>query len=123
MGKSDDDRPDGVFPLSGWRPSLPTDATRPMHTRPMHTETRVTERPQTHAEGAAPQARPIGIIVNGEPKSTRAPTLATLIDELDFAGLRVATAVNGDFVPAGRRASCELAAGDRIEIVSARQGG
>lgn len=65
----------------------------------------------------------IEIIVNGEPHQTSAATLHALIGELDFAGVRVATAVNGDFVPASQRSDRALQAGDKIEVVSARQGG
>lgn len=68
-------------------------------------------------------AAEIEIVVNGETRMTNAPTLEALIAELDLAGVRVATAVNGDFVPAAARAGKRLAAGDRIEVVSARQGG
>ena len=64
----------------------------------------------------------IEVTVNGEPYATAAATLATLIGELDFAGVRVATAVNGDFVPAGAREKTPIEPGDKIEIVSARQG-
>ncbi|MBU1211917.1 MAG: sulfur carrier protein ThiS [Alphaproteobacteria bacterium] len=63
------------------------------------------------------------VTVNGEPHATSAATLDALVGELDFAGVRVATAVNGDFVPAGAREKTPLEPGDKIEIVSARQGG
>jgi sulfur carrier protein len=63
------------------------------------------------------------VAVNGEACETAAVTLAELVAERGLARARVATAVNGDFVPAGRRASVSIAAGDRIEIVSPRQGG
>lgn len=63
------------------------------------------------------------VIVNGSPATTRAATLAELVDELGFEDARVATAVNGDFVPARARADTRLGADDRIEIVSPRQGG
>ena len=63
------------------------------------------------------------IRVNGQQRSTEARTLAELVDEAGFAGVRVATAVNGDFVPERARVSRELADGDQIEIVSPRQGG
>lgn len=65
----------------------------------------------------------IKISVNGQSRETGAETLAALIAELDFANLRVATAMNGEFVPAGARAATRLSAGDEIEVVSARQGG
>lgn len=63
------------------------------------------------------------IIVNGEPLATGADTLANLLTELDLQEARVATARNGDFVPAPARAETRLQAGDRIEIVSPRHGG
>lgn len=65
----------------------------------------------------------IRISVNGEAVETHATTLAALVDERGLAGQRVATAVNGDFVPASRRVDAILKPGDRIEIVSPRQGG
>ncbi len=63
------------------------------------------------------------VVVNGEPLTTEARTLAELVAEAGFADTRVATAVNGDFVPERARAERQLAEGDRIEIVSPRQGG
>ena len=65
----------------------------------------------------------IEIIVNGRKASTAAATLAELVNEHDLSGTRVATALNGDFVPEGKRATTSLRSGDRVEIVSARQGG
>lgn len=63
------------------------------------------------------------IIVNGEPTLTEARTLAQLIIEAGYGDARVATAVNGDFVPERARSARLLAEGDRVEIVSPRQGG
>lgn len=66
---------------------------------------------------------PIELIVNGEPRESRAETLADLIAADNFGDARIATAVNGTFVAVRARAAHALEAGDRIEIVSARQGG
>lgn len=66
---------------------------------------------------------PIRVTVNGSDIETSASDLAALIVDMDFAGERVATAVNGEFVRKDARASLRLAPGDRIEILSARQGG
>ena len=66
---------------------------------------------------------PESIIVNGEPTVAAASTLAELLTSLGYAAQKVATALNGDFVPEKARAGTRLAAGDRIEIVSPRQGG
>lgn len=63
------------------------------------------------------------LVVNGEPTEARASSLAGLLDELGYGGLKVATAVNGAFVAERRRAETPLADGDRIEIVAPRQGG
>jgi len=63
------------------------------------------------------------VVLNGEPATTRAATLAELVAEQNLAGLKVATAHNGAFVPERARTGTPLAAGDRIEIVSPRQGG
>ncbi len=63
------------------------------------------------------------ILVNGEPSETNADTLAALITERGLQSLKVATAINGVFVPEMQRAERKLAPGDRVEILSARQGG
>jgi sulfur carrier protein len=65
----------------------------------------------------------IELIVNGRKASTVASTMAELVEEQEVARLKVATALNGRFVPEARRATTALNAGDRVEIVSARQGG
>jgi sulfur carrier protein len=65
----------------------------------------------------------LSISLNGEALLTQSTTLEDLLVELGFAGRKVATAHNGDFVPERARAGTRLAAGDRIEVVSARQGG
>ena len=67
--------------------------------------------------------RQFEIIVNGRPVLSEAGTLGALLEEHELLGAKVATALNGHFVPAGRRATTHLNPGDRIEIVSARQGG
>ena len=65
----------------------------------------------------------ISVVINGRAVSTAAATLDGLLTEQGFVGLKVATALNGDFVPERARPSAKLAGGDRIEVVSARQGG
>lgn len=70
-----------------------------------------------------PAARAAEIIVNGRGITTRAGTLAALLAEQGLAEAKVATALNGDFVPERARAATPVGAGDRVEIVSARQGG
>jgi sulfur carrier protein len=63
------------------------------------------------------------ITVNGEARITHAKSLDELCRELGFADAKIATARNGDFVPAKAREAAFLAEGDAIEIVSPRQGG
>ncbi|MDX2156557.1 MAG: sulfur carrier protein ThiS [Hyphomicrobiaceae bacterium] len=63
------------------------------------------------------------LVVNGEAREASAGSLAALLDELGYGGQKVATALNGDFVPERARAGTRLAPGDRIEIVAPRQGG
>jgi sulfur carrier protein len=60
--------------------------------------------------------------VNGAAMDVGAATLAELLVEAGYAG-RVATAVNGDFVPERARIETKLRPGDRIEILTPRQGG
>ncbi len=63
------------------------------------------------------------ITVNGEPREVAATTLAEALAALDYTDAIVATALNGEFVPARKRAATQLGEGDRIEIVAPRQGG
>jgi sulfur carrier protein len=63
------------------------------------------------------------ITVNGESRTTQARTLDDLCRELGLSDLKIATALNGEFVPAKARADTSLAEGDLIEVVSPRQGG
>lgn len=63
------------------------------------------------------------ITLNGEPQETRAETLDELCASLGFGDMKVATALNGEFVPASRRPETHLSPNDRIEIVAPRQGG
>lgn len=63
------------------------------------------------------------LVVNGKPVSSQAAVLSELLQEQEFGTVRVATALNGQFVAAAARSHATLKSGDRIEIVSARQGG
>jgi sulfur carrier protein len=63
------------------------------------------------------------VIVNGEPREVAAGTLAEALQALDYGEVKVATALNGEFVPARSRGATPVKDGDRIEIVSPRQGG
>lgn len=63
------------------------------------------------------------LVVNGEAREVRGATLAGLLDELGYGGQKVATALNGEFVPVRLRAATRLAQGDEVEVVAPRQGG
>ncbi len=65
----------------------------------------------------------IELTVNGRKATTSARTVAELVNEQNGGASRIATALNGSFVPERLRATTRLNAGDRVEIVSARQGG
>ncbi len=63
------------------------------------------------------------ITVNGEARVTEASSLEELCRELGYGEAKIATARNGDFVPARARAGVALSEGDAIEVLSPRQGG
>ncbi|SHO67243.1 sulfur carrier protein [Pseudoxanthobacter soli DSM 19599] len=63
------------------------------------------------------------VFINGEPVEIVAGTLADALAELDYGDQTVATALNGRFVPAAQRPARPLADGDKVEIVTPRQGG
>ncbi len=71
----------------------------------------------------APAAAGLAVRLNGEPRETTARTLADLVAEAGYGDAKIATAVNGDFVPVRARASMILKSGDHVEIVAPRQGG
>lgn len=68
-------------------------------------------------------AQTIRIDVNGATERVASHMLDEVVTELGYGAARIATAVNGTFIPAGDRAAFVLADGDRVEIVSPRQGG
>ena len=64
------------------------------------------------------------ILVNDERHDVTAGNLAALLDELGYdANSRIATAVDGSFVAASRRAVHVLHDGARVEILAPMQGG
>ena len=66
----------------------------------------------------------MNLVINGQSRQFPAAlTVAALIEELGFAGKRIAVERNGDIVPRGRHAETQLADGDRLEIVVAVGGG
>lgn len=63
------------------------------------------------------------LIVNGEPKEIAARSVEALLGELDYAGTHLAVAVNHDVVPRSKWAEVALRDGDKVEIITPRQGG
>ena len=69
------------------------------------------------------QGDQIAVVVNGERCLTRAATIAALVADCGYGEAKIATALNGSFVPAKSRAATPLSDGDHVEIVAPRQGG
>ncbi|MFF2776316.1 sulfur carrier protein ThiS [Streptomyces sp. NPDC058052] len=66
----------------------------------------------------------MNVSVNGEPRALAAPvSLASLVAGLTTAPSGVAAAVNETVVPRGEWATTLLADGDRVEVLTAVQGG
>jgi sulfur carrier protein len=65
----------------------------------------------------------VKITVNGQEQETQASTLAQLCRDLGYGDAKIATAVNGEFVPVAARRETVLREHDKVEIVSPRQGG
>lgn len=63
------------------------------------------------------------ILVNGALHDTAAADLAAALKELGYGESVVATALNGEFVPATSRSDAPLTEGDRLEVVAPMQGG
>lgn len=56
-------------------------------------------------------------------RDAASPTLAAMLRACGYAGATVATAVNGEFVPACERDAIRLQDGDRVEVLAPMQGG
>lgn len=63
------------------------------------------------------------IEVNGTAHQVTAATVAEALAELGWETARVATALNGDFLPKAARATTVLRDGDRLEVLAPMQGG
>ena len=63
------------------------------------------------------------LMINGEPREIEAATVAEALAALDMTDARVATALNGAFVPAAARDATPVSQGDALEIVAPMQGG
>ncbi|MFD1746357.1 sulfur carrier protein ThiS [Rhizobium helianthi] len=63
------------------------------------------------------------LIVNGETHDLAIATLGELLAALEYEGEWLATAVNAELVHREEREGFPLSEGDRIEVLSPRQGG
>ena len=63
------------------------------------------------------------VVAGAQEPAPAPPTLETLLLAWGYGGATVATAVNGEFVPARARPQTPLQDGDRIEVLAPMQGG
>lgn len=63
------------------------------------------------------------ITLNGESRDLTGPTVQDALAQIGLAEARVATALNGAFLPASVRAATTLKDGDALEVVAPMQGG
>ncbi|WFE75678.1 sulfur carrier protein ThiS [Roseinatronobacter sp. S2] len=63
------------------------------------------------------------IEVNGDAQNVLATNVEDALRELGWQGARVATALNGEFLPKAARATTDLSDGDRLEVLAPMQGG
>lgn len=63
------------------------------------------------------------IEVNGEQRDVVATNVSEALAELGLGEARVATALNGTFVSAAARDDTPLSPSDRLEVLTAMQGG
>ncbi|MFZ5692905.1 MAG: sulfur carrier protein ThiS [Pseudomonadota bacterium] len=63
------------------------------------------------------------LIVNGKPMTITSMRVDALLRELEYEGTHYAVAVNYRVVPRARWNETELRNGDKVEILTPRQGG
>lgn len=63
------------------------------------------------------------ITLNGEIRELDGPSVQDALAQIGLSEARVATALNGDFLPAASRAGTTLKDGDALEVVAPMQGG
>nr|WP_294916795.1 sulfur carrier protein ThiS [uncultured Neokomagataea sp.] len=63
------------------------------------------------------------ILVNDEQREVTNTTLATILNELGYGGARIATALNGTFIPASQRDTVTIMEGASLEVLAPMQGG
>jgi sulfur carrier protein len=65
----------------------------------------------------------VNIIVNGENRNIINVNLTFALDELGYKEMKLATALNGEFVSVQARDNINLKEGDKLEVLSPQQGG
>ena len=65
----------------------------------------------------------MNIIVNGQNQNISRVNLSMVLEELGYKQMKMATALNGDFISVEQRDNTELKDGDKLEILSPQQGG
>ena len=63
------------------------------------------------------------ITLNGEARDLAGPSVTDALTQIGLGAAKVATALNGAFLPAGTRATTNLKDGDALEVVAPMQGG
>lgn len=63
------------------------------------------------------------ITLNGEARDLDGPSVTDALAQIGLGTARVATALNGHFLPAAARAATILKDGDALEVVAPMQGG
>ena len=65
----------------------------------------------------------MNIIVNGENRNIINVNLTLALNELGYKEIKLATALNGEFVSVQARDNTSLKEGDKLEALSPQQGG
>ena len=65
----------------------------------------------------------MNIIVNGENRNIINVNLTFALDELGYKEMKLATALNGEFVSVQARDNLNLKEADKLEVLSPQQGG
>tara|TARA_B100000768_G_scaffold137607_1_gene128680 strand:- start:68 stop:265 length:198 start_codon:yes stop_codon:yes gene_type:complete len=65
----------------------------------------------------------VNIVVNGQKLNISKTNLSIILVELGYKQMKLATALNGDFISVEQRDNTELKDGDKLEILSPQQGG
>lgn len=105
-------------------PTRPTASTTTDTSTTPGTDTTPGPRTEADGRGPAPEDGTVRLAVNGESRSVPAgTTLDLVVAELSDAPSGVAAAVNDAVVPRGRWAATRLHDGDRVEVLTAVQGG